>query len=538
MSNDATPVALGPVGFARWIWRQLTSMRTALILLLLLAIASIPGSLIPQDGLDPNKSAIWRSGHPHLTPIYEKLDLFKVYSAPWFAAIYVLLMISLVGCIIPRLFVYARALRAQPPRTPKNLGRFEDSVAYVSDDTPEVVLERAAAQLHRYRLRRDDPTSVSAEKGFLREAGNLVFHLSIIIVLIGFATGQLFGFKATVQFVVGPAPDYGFSNQLTQYDVVSSGSLWKASSLDPFTMNVNSFTMDWSRGSLGGDFLARGTYTVPGEAAQPFDLKVNHPLTIGSTSVFLIGHGYAPIITLRDARGHVLVSGPTIFETLDGTFHSQGALLASSALPEPYAISCDFFPVLGTNGISSVTGDLTSHGIYPGGTGHWKNLPTLRGDGAALSCFAWEGKNGSLGRTTAFAVDSSSTTKVTDKGGRAFNLVLAKSASTLSGTVLHNTVKLPDGLGSITFEGIAQWTQLQVSMQPGRKIALGGVSLALFGLMGSLFIRPRRVWVRATPTAGGTLVEIASLDRTGGGDTAAYVTALKDKLAMKEGQDV
>ena len=534
MSENPTAVALGPVAFGRWLWRQLTSMRTALILLLLLAVAAIPGSLIPQDGLDPNKSAIWRSAHPHLTPIYEKLDLFNVYAAPWFAAIYVLLMISLVGCIIPRLFVYARALRAQPPRTPKNLGRFADSVAYVSDDAPEVVLERAAGQLRRYRVRRDDGSSISAEKGYLREAGNLVFHLSIIIVLVGFAIGQLYGFKGSAQIVVAPAP-YGFSNELTQYDVSSSGSLWKAPSLDPFTMHVNSFTMDWSRGSLGGDFLASGTYNLPGKAAQPFALRVNHPLSIGSTDVFLIGHGYAPIITLRDAKGRILVSGPTIFETLDGTFHSQGALLAPSALPEPYAVSCDFFPVLGSNNVSSVTGDLTWHGYFAAGTGSWNGVPTLRGDAAALSCFVWKGKNGSLGHTTAFAVDSASTTKVTDTGGRAFNLALPHSA--LRGTVLHSTVKLPDGLGSITFEGIAQWTQFQVSMQPGRKIALGGVMVALLGLMGSLFIRPRRVWVRATETPGGTLVEIAALDRTGGGDSTAYINALKGKLAMKESAD-
>ncbi|HZP15761.1 MAG TPA: cytochrome c biogenesis protein ResB, partial [Nocardioides sp.] len=157
------------------------------------------------------------------------------------------------------------------------------------------------------------------------------------------------------------------------------------------------------------------------------------------------------------------------------------------------------------------------------------------GSSSLLSCFVYKGN---LGNSTAFTIDSSDATKVTGPGGRAFNLVLEKSIKTRSGTVLHNSVTLPDGLGTLSFDGIAEWNRLQISQQPGRLVALGGVSLALFGLMGSLFIRPRRVWVRATPTAGGTLVEIASLDRTGGGDTAAYVTALKAKLAMKERQDV
>ena len=99
----------------RWGWRQLTSMRTALVLLLLLALAAIPGSVIPQSGVDSLKTSRWQADHPDLTPIYERLGLFSVYDSAWFAAIYTLLMVSLVGCIIPRLFVYWRALRAKPP---------------------------------------------------------------------------------------------------------------------------------------------------------------------------------------------------------------------------------------------------------------------------------------------------------------------------------------------------------------------------------------------------------------------------------------
>ena len=44
---------LGISGWLRWSWRQLTSMRTALILLFLLALASVPGSVLPQEGIDP-----------------------------------------------------------------------------------------------------------------------------------------------------------------------------------------------------------------------------------------------------------------------------------------------------------------------------------------------------------------------------------------------------------------------------------------------------------------------------------------------------
>ncbi len=65
---------------------------------------------------------------------------------------------------------------------------------------------------------------VAAERGYLREAGNLLFHLAVVVVLVGFAVGGLFGYKGGVILVVGN----GFSNNLTQYDDFDPGSLFDA----------------------------------------------------------------------------------------------------------------------------------------------------------------------------------------------------------------------------------------------------------------------------------------------------------------------
>ena len=99
----------------RFVWRQLTSMRTALVLLLLLALAAVPGSVIPQESVDSFGARQWKDQHESLTPIYEALGLFDVYGSVWFAAVYVLLMVSLVGCILPRTKHYWTAARAVPP---------------------------------------------------------------------------------------------------------------------------------------------------------------------------------------------------------------------------------------------------------------------------------------------------------------------------------------------------------------------------------------------------------------------------------------
>ncbi|VXB28324.1 hypothetical protein MICRO8M_110169 [Microbacterium sp. 8M] len=107
---------LGVVGWLRWGWRQLTSMRTALVLLLILAIAAIPGSIFPQRMADPNGVTQYKVDHPDLFPIMDSLQLFDVYLSAWFSAIYLLLFLSLVGCVIPRIKHHFKALRSRPPR--------------------------------------------------------------------------------------------------------------------------------------------------------------------------------------------------------------------------------------------------------------------------------------------------------------------------------------------------------------------------------------------------------------------------------------
>ena len=63
LAGTARP-RLGPGGWLRWGWRQLTSMRTALILLFLLALGSVPGSVLPQQGINPSAVQQYYLSHP------------------------------------------------------------------------------------------------------------------------------------------------------------------------------------------------------------------------------------------------------------------------------------------------------------------------------------------------------------------------------------------------------------------------------------------------------------------------------------------
>ena len=491
---------------ARWSWRQLTSMRTALVLLLLLALAAIPGSVIPQEDVDSLAVSQWRDNHPRLAPIWDRLDLFAVYGSVWFSAIYILLMISLVGCIVPRLFVYARALRAKPPRAPRNLSRLPESTSYVTDEDPDVVLARAAAVVRKRRFRVDwtpgESDAVAAERGHLREAGNLLFHLAVIVVLVGVAVGSLFGYKGGVIMFNGK--DYGFSNNLTQYDDFAPGSLFDPAVMEPFSFSITDFDVEWipdgPRAGMARKFVAHLDYrTEPDAATQEYDLKVNHPLSIGGTDVFLIGHGYAPVITIRDGEGNIAQSGPTVFlPTNARTFESFGVVKAPDAQPTQIGLEGSFYPTFG--GATDAAGNL---------------IPPASVFGDALdplvSLFVYTGDVGLDDGSSAsvYVLDKGKTTQVMKDDGQPLRLDLRPG----------DTVKLPDGLGSVTFEGLQRWNKIQISRTPGKLVALTGVVLALLGLLGSLFVRPRRLWVRARrQDDGSTLVEVARLDRSSGGD--------------------
>jgi cytochrome c biogenesis protein len=502
------PGELTAVEFVRWAWRQLTSMRTALVLLLLLALGAVPGSVIPQSGVDALKTSQWQTEHPHLTPIYDKLGLFAVYHSAWFAAIYLLLMVSLVGCIVPRLFVYWRGFRAPPPTAPRNLTRLPDHASYTTDEEPGVVLERAARSLtRRHRISTswtDDGGWVAAERGHLREVGNLLFHLSVLVVLVGFGIGSLFGYKGGVILVVGN----GFTNTLSQYDDFDPGGLFNADKMEPFSFTVHDFKVDWldsgPRQGMARGFQAPLTYrTTRGGAPQQYDLRVNHPLTIGGTQVFLIGHGYAPVITVRDGQGHKVYSGPTIFLPESSTFESFGVVKAPDAQPRGIGLEGLFYPTFALVGGNPVNV-----------MGQLKN-PTI-------SMLAYVGDLGMDNGTpqSVYELDKADARLLKNQDGSTFRVDLR----------MGQTVQLPDHMGSVTFHGVKHWTRLQISRTPDVWLTLLGVILALVGLLGSLFIRPRRVWVRARRADGVTLVEVAALDRSGGGELTAVLSSVVENL--------
>ncbi|MBD0709142.1 MULTISPECIES: cytochrome c biogenesis protein ResB [unclassified Streptomyces] len=488
--------ALGIIGWCRWFWRKLTSMQVALILLFLLSLGAVPGSLIPQTSADEMKVQAFKDAHRTLTPLYEKLQLFDVYSSVWFSAIYILLFVSVIGCIVPRTLQFVGQLRSRPPGAPRRLDRLPAYATWRTEAEPEQVRAAALDLLKRRRFRAHPAgDAVAAEKGYLREAGNLVFHIALIVMLVAFAWGQLFKSEGGKLIVEGD----GFSNTLTQYDDFKSGSQFGIDDLSPF-----SFTLDRFDGTYEKSGPQRGTprtfeasvrYTEGG-ADKKAVIRVNEPLMVGDSKVYLIAHGYAPVVTVKDGRGKAVYHGAVPLLPIDNNITSTGAIKVmdgyrdKNGKREQLGFQAFFVPTFAGAGKGTM----------------FSQFPALDFPVMALTGYHGDLRVDSGLPQNVYQLDKSKMKQFTDASGN--NL----ARRLLPG----ETMTLPDGGGSITFEkDVKEWASFQISQQPGNGLALTGAIAAIAGLSGSLFIQRRRVWVRAVRGDDGvTVVEIAGLGRS------------------------
>ncbi len=477
---------LGFGGWLRWSWRQLTSMRTALILLFLLALASVPGSVLPQEGIDPAAVTQYYQSHPALAPILNRLSLFSVFAAPWFAAIYILLFASLAGCVLPRTVRLVGSARQRPPRAPSNLARLPATASYSTDRAADSVLESAAGlfRRRRFRLRTGDGW-VSAEKGYLREVGNLLFHVALLALLFSVGLGGIFGYKANRLLVVGQ----GFANTPTALDVFRPGRLVGPGDLQPFSINLLNFRAQYVTSGPEQDqplsYNAGLSYqTQPGAPVRHYTLRVNHPLVVDGVSVYLIGHGYAPVFRVTDGTGTVRWSGPVPFiPVVQSTMTSEGVIKVPDARPAQLGFAGVFLP-------STVDVGGTLESAFPAALNPQVSLV---------------GFSGNLG------MNSGQAQSVYQLDTRQLHQLKMATRPLAAG----QSLKLPNGLGTVTYLGYQQWISLAVTYDPGQLPALISGFTALAGLILSFLVRRRRVFVRAVTTAdGSTEVSIGGLARS------------------------
>ncbi|RNI25496.1 cytochrome c biogenesis protein ResB [Flexivirga caeni] len=490
----------------RWLWRQLTSMRTALFLLLLLAVAAVPGSIFPQRSIDAGRVATYLEQHKTVGPLLDKLSMFDVFGSPWFAAIYLLLLVSLVGCVLPRCAIHLKALRSPLPRVPKRIERLpataERDVPAASGDV--VAAARETLRRKGYRVRVDDPVdgtqAIVAEGGRLRETGNLIFHLCLLVLVLAVAADHLMGWRGDVIVPEGSDP---FVSAVGSYNTLDLGPWVRTSDIKPWSITVDhldvTFEKDVAKSSpqygQPRDFVASVTTSpTPNGKQTKRTLEVNDAVKLDGTSVYLLGNGYAPMITVKSPAGKVLYHQETPFLPQDNGYRSVGAIKVPAASPKQLGFYGFFLP---TAEFSNTQGPIST---YAG----------LSNPELVIGAYQGTLFPSSLPQSV-YSLDTQKMTQVMD-GNKPWNAVVRPG----------QTVKLPDGTTISMAKTVPRWAGLSARYDPGKGTALTAALLGLAGLIMSMTLRRRRIFVKI---------------RTGGADDTDTASTLISAGALAKGED-
>ncbi|MFY9335124.1 MAG: cytochrome c biogenesis protein ResB [Mycobacterium sp.] len=475
-------------------------MGTALVLLFLLALGAVPGALLPQRSLNESKVQQYLGQHPTLGPWLDRLQLFDVFSSFWFTAIYVLLFISLVGCLTPRILEHLRSLRATPVPVPRNLSRLPKYAEATLAGSPEAVAARISGQLRGWRQvtrTEGNVTEISAEKGYLREFGNIVFHFSLLGLLAAVAVGKIFGYEGNVIVIANGGPGF-CSASPAAYDSFRAGNSVDGTGLYPMCIRVNDFQAQYLPTGQATSFASNIDYQAGADLQtgtwKSYRLEVNHPLRVGGDRVYLQGHGYAPTFTVTFPNGQqrtqtiqfqpddpqsLLSSGTLRFDPPAGMYS------ADERREHQIAITGLFAPT------QQMDGTLLSS-KFPAMEDPAVAIDIYRGD-AGLDT----GRPQSLFNLDHRLIEQKRLTKL-----KRVNLNVGQEARLDDGTVVR-------------FDGATPFVNLQVSHDPGQVWVLVSSMTMMAGLMVSLIVRRRRVWARITDAGPGTVsVELGGLART------------------------
>jgi cytochrome c biogenesis protein len=472
------------------VWRTLRSMRTALILLFLLALASVGGSLLPQVPNTPDRVARYLVDHPFWGDLFWRAGLFDVFGSWWFGLIVTLLFVSLVACLLSRTRALYRAVRQRPVQAAE-LDALPHHAVRVVRGSPDDVLGAASAVLRRRFYRVDvKGTALAAEKGSLREAGSLLFHWALVLLLAGVIVGKGTGYSGRATIVEGQT----WVDAPANFDGTLRVGRW-GSEHSGVAIELLEFRNDFRESGVPMDFVSRVELTgSTGSLAT--EVRVNAPARFEGVRIFQYGFGWAPVIRV-ERDGEPLFDGPVVM----------------GQEPAPEGVSQLAMPWLGVVKLSSESPQVAVRlELWPDGRAFFGDgtTPMTSEFAPVMRYGVWEGELGDL------SLGSLDTTRMRETGSgiAAGDWVVDLDGSCVVSGPRSETAQVSPSMcdrdASLTmgFTDLRRYSVLQVSKDSGVPVVLVAAILLLLGLMPALYTSRRKVWVRAEAAEGGTAVEV------------------------------
>ena len=472
------------------VWRTLRSMRTALILLLLLALASVAGSLIPQLPTNPLRVGQYMAAHPLVGEFYQRAGLFDVFGSWWFVLVTALLFTSLIACLVPRTRAAWRALRQRPIHA-REIDAFRHYAERAVPVSPSEAIAASKRVLRRRAFRvAEDPTRpcLAAEKGAAREFGSLMFHWAFILLLAGVVYGKGTGYTGSAVVVEG---DTWVDAQANYDSQIRSGRFFDGD-FTGIGVRLRGFDDTYGPTGMPTDFVSHvDLLDANGNLVRQQDIRVNHPAEFAGLNIFQSGFGWAPELEVQ-LRGKAIAEQKLVL----------------SREPAPDGVAAEAMPWHGFLKVTSVKPQLAIEvELYPDSRAFFDQLttgnatPMLTEFDPVIRFSVWRGPIADLSLSAqdgTFLLNMHKVASGLVGGGR--------TASLRTGKLLDPGAK-GDGL-TLSFPALRQYTVLEVTRDRGVPIVLAGAILILLGLLPALYTSRRKVWVRAEANAHGTVLKV------------------------------
>ena len=460
------------------VWRTLRSMRTALILLLILAAASVIGSLLPQIPNSPERVGRYLDDHGAWGTFLFRAGFFDVYGSWWFVLITTLLFVSLAACLFPRTRALIRALRQRPIQA-RELDGFRHHAELRVGATPDDVAGAAARYLRRKRFRvARDGDGVAGEKGVLRELGSLLFHWAFFLLLIGVIVGKGTGFTGRAVVTEG---ETWIDARVNYAGEIRTGRYFGGGHTG-IGIELLDFDDAYRRNGVPIDFVSRVRFLdAGGGSAGVEEVRVNHPSSRGGLRIFQEGFGWAPVVA-ASLDGTPMWSTPidmTRDQAPEGVPATampwRGAIKLTAPDPD-VMVTLELWPDFRAFANLQLTGQPT---------------PMLVQFDPYIRYSVYVGRITDPARST---MDTTGLRRIAQG-----DLHAAGSGRT----------DVP-GVGELTlsFPELRQYSVLLISRDVGIPVVLAAAILVLVGLIPALYVSRRKVWIRAEAAPGGALVKI------------------------------
>ncbi|MDH4197182.1 MAG: cytochrome c biogenesis protein ResB, partial [Candidatus Aminicenantes bacterium] len=253
--------------------RFFASLKLAIVLLIVLAVASVFGTLIPQG----RSAAEYAARYGALAQPLIRLQFTSLYHSAWFLAVLFLFALNIIVCTLTRLAPkFRRAFRPKVPSDPKAISALavkdrSKRNAAVAEAAAEV---RAVLNKHHYRVRKAESESrvfLLGRKRVLGWFGSDVVHIGLLVILAGAIVTGLGGFRTDLSLKEGQT-----------LEVPRAG----------FLLRLDKFETEYYPQGGVKDWKSSLTVLDGGAAVMSGVVEVNHPLSYRGFSFYQTSYGW------------------------------------------------------------------------------------------------------------------------------------------------------------------------------------------------------------------------------------------------------